>query len=105
MAYLSDWDPWEEWGLGCVGYNGQIDVDVIKTLKAIRDKKFNTDIAEKLGLPEQYIELIQSILASKGVTEYGTSPRGCWFRPDIDADAYIQAWEDYYTRTWESEDD
>lgn len=97
----NEFDPWTEWGLGCVGYNGQIDTDVINILKRIREKKFCTDIAKELNLPAQYVELIQSILASHDIVEYGTSPRGCWFNmSEIEADAYIKKWEDFYFRQY-----
>ena len=99
------WNPWEEWGLGCVCYTSKIDEDMINILKCIRDKMYMQSIAHKLNLQEQYVEFIQCILASKDIVEYGTSPRGCWFNtypPEkaINADEYIAKWEKYYQEQW-----
>lgn len=97
----TEFDPWLELGLYAVSYNSQIDADVINVLKCVKQKKFSTDIAKELNLPDQYVELIMSILASKNILEYGTSPRGGWFNmSNEEADAYIKKWEDYYYRTW-----
>jgi hypothetical protein len=100
MEY-NEFDPWEEFGLRCVNYNSQIDEDMINVMKCIKNKKYNSDIAVELNLSEQYVELLQSILCSKNICEYGTSPRGCWFMHSIDADEYINKWQEYYKNNWE----
>lgn len=95
----NEFDPWQEWGLDCVSYTSQIDEDVINIMECIKYKMYCSDISIKLNLPEQYIELIQSILCSKDICEYGTSPRGCWFINT--PEQYINKWKEYYKNKWE----
>lgn len=96
------WDFWEEVGLSCVSYNSQIDEDALAVLKGIRANKYNTEIAAELGLPAQYVELLQSIFCSAGWCEYGTSPRGCWLKEydDAKADAMVAKFEAYVRNMW-----
>jgi hypothetical protein len=96
-----EWDFWtDEAELGCVGYNSEIDTDALAVLKAIQAGKFNSDIATELGLPTQYVELLQSIFCSVGWGEYGTSPRGCWIAHEHDANALVTKFEAYVERRW-----
>ncbi len=69
-------------GMQCVGYDEQIDIDFLNVLMLIKEKISYYEIAKRLELPEQYIELIQSIFCSAGWCEYGTSPRACWIAHD-----------------------
>ncbi len=74
-------------------------------MECIRDKKYNSDIAIELDMSTSHVELIQYILCSADICEYGTSPRGCWFNtypPEkaIDADEYIAKWKEYYQQKW-----
>lgn len=102
---MSEWDFWDdEAELHCVGYNSQIDEDMLAVLKGIAAKKFNSDIAAELGLPEQYVELMQSIFCSVGWAEYGTSPRGCWIDPTHDAGSLIAKYDAYVQKRWRDED-
>ena len=93
-------DPWTDLGLHCVGYSSKIDSDMIVVLRGIRAKRFCTDIAQENHLSAEYVELLQSILASADIVEYGTSPRGCFFMDDKRADEYIKMWETYYKNKW-----
>lgn len=98
------WDPWSALGISCASYSSQIDADAIHILKAIASRQFNSDIAVMLGLPEQYVELLQSIFCSAGWCDYGTSPRGCFPAMDWNEfQAIISAWEAYYDRQWNNE--
>ena len=96
-------DPWDELGLQCCSYNSVIDAQVIWVLRGIRDKMYSDDIAQKYDMSPEHVELLQSIFASKNITEYGVSPRGCWFDHNLNADEYIGKWESYYRFTWEEE--
>lgn len=60
------------------GYNSQVDEDIVKVMREVSQGKFNSDIAIKLKLPLEYVELIQYILCTLNYAEYGASPRGCW---------------------------
>jgi glucan biosynthesis protein len=105
MADMNE-DEWHFWSdeakLSCVGYSSRLDYDALNVLKGIAEKKYNTDIAQELGLPEQYVELLQSIFCSVDWCEYGTSPRGCWIDPSKDADELIAKFERYYRDRWSS---
>jgi hypothetical protein len=98
-------DFWELVGLHCVGYNSQIDEDALAVLKGIAVGKYCTDIANELGLPAQYVELLQSIFCSADWCEYGTSPRGCWINPKLDAGAVVDWFEGYVQRQWRRDGD
>lgn len=96
-----EWDFWaDEADMGAISYNAQIDLDLLAVLKGIAAKKYCTDIAAELGLPDRYIELLQSILCSVGWCDYGTSPRGCWIDGDHDADALIIRLGRYVNEQW-----
>jgi hypothetical protein len=74
-------------GLQCFSYNTAVDNDVIAVMEQmLTDNRWVTDIAEATGLSATHVELIQYILCSAGLAEYGTSPRGCWpEQPKFDA--------------------
>lgn len=74
-------DPWGDClGLSCGGYNSEVTNDILAVMRVIIDDRpaYVTDIAEKTGLLPKHVELIQYILCSADLCEYGTSPRGCW---------------------------
>lgn len=101
VTYDREWDFWEDaCKIYCVPYDKAIDDDLLAVLKGIALKKYNTDIAKELGYPPQYVELLQSILCSADWCDYGTSPRGCWIRHDLDADALIAKLERDIARRW-----
>lgn len=55
--------------------------DVIEVLKAIRDEvpeRWQGAIAEHLGFPENYVNLIYCILSAAELLEYGTSLQSAW---------------------------
>lgn len=82
--YSEDECPTSAWGdclkLSCGGYNGAVDDDVLAVMRLIADCRpiYVTEIAAETGLAPNYVELIQYILCSADLCEYGTSPRGCW---------------------------
>lgn len=105
------WDPWEAIHIPSGGYSGQVDIDAIKILRAIRDGvlsgrsggeygNYSTKIAKSTGLSDHHVELWQYIFCSAGWCDYGTSPRGCFPDLEIDFDGLIAAWESYYERHW-----
>jgi len=62
------------------GYNGEIDLEILEVMRLLKKKRpiYCTDVAKELGLKPTHVELINYILATLGLAEYGTSPRGCW---------------------------
>jgi len=95
-----EWDFWDEVGLDCVSYNSRIDTDALAVLRLIAAKKGNGTIAAELGLPEQYVELLQSIFCSMGWCDYGTSPRTCFIDPTRDGAELIARLEKYMNDQW-----
>jgi len=101
MSDNQEWDFWEdEAKINCVAYNSQIDQDLINIFKLISEGKFNTKIAKELDLPDQYVELMQSILCHADWCDYGTSPRGCWIDHKKDKLELIEKLEKYYFNRW-----
>lgn len=66
----------------CGGYNGSIDDLMLNVLELSDSQKYENSwyahIAKKAGVPEDYVELINYVLCSADLMEYGTSPRGAW---------------------------
>lgn len=96
-------DPWEALGMSCCSYNSAIDQQAIDVLRCIREKLYCSDIAARIGLTPEHVELFQSMFSSANWCEYGTSPRGCWFVYDYGdnfGDRLIAAWEAYFERHW-----
>ncbi|MCH2074226.1 MAG: hypothetical protein MK130_05115 [Puniceicoccaceae bacterium] len=62
-------------GVGCGGYNSEVDDSVISVVERMLRKEF---FAENV-----HEELISYILCSADLAEYGTSPRGAWICHDI----------------------
>lgn len=96
-----DFSFWHRLGLSNP-YNKRIDDDVLAVLKAVAvEGAFNDGVAKDLGLPEQYVEMIQTLLCDIGWCEYGTSPRGCWI--DGPHPQAVIAWlEADIARRWKS---
>jgi hypothetical protein len=71
---------WDQLGLDCCGHNSAVDDQIVAVLELVSgpDFIFNDDIAEKTGMTKEHVELIQYLLCSADLAEYGTSPRGCW---------------------------
>lgn len=94
------WDFWEEADMLSLSYNSEIDENLIDVFKLICLKEFNSDIAEKLKLPRQYVEVLQGIFCDIGWCDYGTSPRGCWVDLNLDKDKLIKKLENWYSEKW-----
>jgi hypothetical protein len=106
------YDPWTAMRIHCGGYGSEVDLDVIRVLRAIAvgsrncieglegPKGYVTDIAEQTGMSASHVELIQYMLCSADWCDYGTSPRGCFPNWDGDFEALIAAWEKYYEQQW-----
>lgn len=94
------WDPWSALGIYCATYNSRIDADALAVLVGIHKGLFNEEIAAAHVLPEQYVELLQSIFSSAGWCDYGTSPRGCFPSDPVSFPKIIDTWREYYRRTW-----
>lgn len=76
---------WDILGIECGGYNSDTDNDVFHVLVFLymyRNNsgvsKFVDNIAKYTGMSESHVELIQYIICSRELADYGTSPRGCW---------------------------
>lgn len=68
----------------CGGYNSAVDEHVLIVLEESNtQQRYTSDIAEKNGWPEEYVELIKYILCGAGLCEYGTSPRGAFIEHSI----------------------
>ncbi len=112
------------------GYNSGVDQNILDAAKLIVASHkayaagkpylpmFCLDIAKALELSEEYVELIQYILASvkmpvpenevihhTGCFCYGTSPRGLFVDNLPMAEKFIQEFEEYMERQWGDEDD
>lgn len=99
-------DMWEALGISCGGYNSAIDALVIRVMQDILDNRpvYVTDIATRLGVTPEMVELIQYILCSADLCEYGTSPRGCWFIDTQQAVAFIQKCVESHAAKWKEDD-
>lgn len=97
------WDAWQALGLSCCSYNSEIDDQALAVLRGVNEAVYCDDIAKRTGMAPSHVELFQSIFASVGWAEYGTSPRGCWPIDREGFPALIAAWEEYYRRTWKTE--
>lgn len=92
--------PWEALGLNYAGYSSEQDRQAIAIMECIGDGMFCNDIARKLGLSPDHVELWQYIFCSADWCEYGTSPRGCW---PIDKERWaseIENWRRYQEVAW-----
>lgn len=70
---------WDVLGISCGDYNTAIDEHILSVMEEInKGPCFVTDLSETLGLDRHYVELIQYLICSAEMGEYGTSPRGCW---------------------------
>ena len=95
------WDFWEdEAAIDCVSYNARIDIDAYQVLQGIALGHGNKQIADDLKLPEQYVELLQSIFCSVGWCDYGTSPRACWIDHRHSKDELVEKYAKYIERRW-----
>ena len=75
---IEEFDMWESFKIRCGGYNSATDWNMINVMECVLDGNFNSDIALKLSIDTEHVELIQYILCSCDLCEYGTSPRGCF---------------------------
>ena len=98
-----EWDFWDEANIRCASYNSEIDHDFLAVLREIHAENYCDDIAKKLSLPSQYVELIQSIFCSMDWCEYGTSPRACFIDPSLNGEELIAKLEAYIKREYPDE--
>lgn len=63
-----------------ITYSMALDTDLLNVLEmaAGSGDKYYSDIARKLELDGKYVELLQHVLCTLDLCDYGTSPRGCW---------------------------
>lgn len=75
---IGDGDPLE--AVLPIGYDDAIVADFYAVLRLLRDARpiYYTAIAERMGLDQKYVHLVLEVIASKDLTEYGSSPRGSW---------------------------
>ena len=92
-------DPWADVISGIFGsYASQSDDAMIAALKAVRDRK-TFEFIDTHGFLGEFILYV---LAGHYLTEYGTSPRSGWPRPEL-ADVWdqlIEKWEAYAAIVW-----
>lgn len=92
---------WDEPNLKPYSYDSQIELDMLNVLVGMAARKYNTDIAAVLGLPPQYVELIQYMFCSVGWAEYGTSPRGAWLLHGREHE-FIKKFRQHIHNQWEA---
>lgn len=106
LDYLDSggFDPWEKLGR-CGGYNSAVDQQALDVLRCIRrpNTMFCNDIAERLGMTPEHVELFQYLFCSADWCEYGSSPRGCFPMDDAAFEKLIGDWEAYYRAAWGEE--
>lgn len=68
-----------------------------KIAKLIKDERpiFYTEIADKLKITPEFVQLVQYLLCGADLAEYGTSPRGCWLTNK--GEAWISSLKPYYS--------
>lgn len=110
-------DIWDRLGIECGGYNQGVDKQIFNVARLIveahssdKGSIFCTDIAEKLELSVEHVELIQYILASVEYPdhtnpndcpfEYGTSPRGLFVGNPERAEQFIKEFEEDMLTRW-----
>jgi hypothetical protein len=105
------WDPWDALGIHCGGYSSSVDDQLLAVMRAVRDgarrsraredgpTNFVRDVARVTGLGEDHVELVQYILCSADLCDYGVSPRGAW-PIDDKLDEFIARFERYYEERW-----
>jgi len=97
------WDFWNSVGLTCAGYSSANDADLINVfIESGTEGRWFQDIAQKLGLQESYVALLQEILCSADFCEYGTSPRGAWAIHDK-YEENVKNLMVWYLEKWEQE--
>lgn len=95
-----EWDFWEYVGLQCAGYGSRSDANLIRVFEQTRlENSWFEDIAQRLELSKDYVELLMEILCSADFCEYGTSPRGAWAVRDTSEQnsARLKEW---FERKW-----
>lgn len=98
------WDFWDQIGMHCAGYNSAIDADLIRVFiesdtSNDNSEFYSTQIAARLGLAENYVELLKYALCSANFCNYGTSPRGAWAEHGKQAELREKLLE-WYERRW-----
>lgn len=94
-----NFDPWEDVIEGIHGsYAEASDELFIAALESVRDRK-TFDFIDQRGFAG---ELALYVLSGHGLTEYGTSPRGGWARPEIEDlwQPLIDKWKAYARIVW-----
>lgn len=86
--WTEETEPWEKQadvlsealGIQVLSYNSEITDAIVGVMKLARrpNPAYNTDIARKLDLAPNYVELIQYLICQNDHAEYGVSPRGIW---------------------------
>lgn len=108
---IAEFDIWDRIGVPYGGYNSAVDQQVFDVAKAIVDARNNDtsiycdDIAVKLGLSKEHVELIQYLLASVKYEdrehlkdqpfEYGTSPRGLFVADEECAKRFMEEFKQH----------
>lgn len=74
---LSEGDIWLAIECNCGGYNGYWDDILLKVIKDLRSENPENIFLEGKKYQNE-VEIINYILCSADICEYGTSPRFCW---------------------------
>ena len=103
--YIDIWSPWEAMGHQYFSYSSEVDMDALRVLKGIIEKKYCTDIAKENGMAPAHVEMIQYLFCGANWVDYGTSPRGCWISFNINAERLLAKFEEYYEASWRQKPD
>ena len=95
-------DAWVAAGVGCGGYNSDVDDLLIRIVELIvvEGPIFCDAIAREVGESPQFVELVQYVLCSAEWCEYGTSPRGCFAMPGLDGARLLKSMREWREEHW-----
>lgn len=102
QVHSQSFDPWRPFEKALYGsYSSEFDNMALAVLDDLLHGTYN---ARDYGLAQ---EMFREILCTKGLCEYGTSPRSCWALPTFKEllPEYIAKWKEYYKLQWGTSDE
>ena len=107
MHYLEEFDMWEKFGVKFGGYNSSIDKKIIDIIKCHLENNnlFSSEVAKKLELDQDFVELVFYMMCSTELWDYGTSPRGCFPVNKETCNKFLSDCEKQFYIMWIAEED
>jgi len=96
-------DPWLALGFSRQAYGSAVDLLAIAVLRAIDEGLACGDIADRLDLSPDHVDLFQTMFTAAGWCVVEIKPCGCRINPAHGEDfgaRLIAAWEEYHRRRW-----